>query len=213
MEERNGIEIQVDDVVEEKVISLRELNVEKNRKPTAKQEMLSWIKTIVGTFLVVLLIQQFVFMAVEVHGSSMAPTFSDRQRVIVWKIFYSPKPFDVIVLEHTDGNHHIKRVVGTPGDRVDYIDGELIVNDVVMNESYIMAEPSMNDFTLEEVCQLGSSQFDDCSVIPEEYFLVLGDNRNRSGDSREYGLVHQSQVTGRVVLRFWPFNEFTIAPN
>ena len=187
--------------------------VEKEKGPSVKQEILSWVRTIGGTLLVVLLIQRFIFMAVEVQGSSMAPTFSDGQRVIVWQLFYVPEAFDVIVLEHTDGNHHIKRVLGTPGDRVDYIDGEMFVNDELIDEPYIMPEPSMNGFVLEGLCQLGSYQFTDCSVIPEEYFLVLGDNRNRSGDSREYGLIHQSQIMGRVVLRFWPLNDFRLSPN
>lgn len=196
MEENKVTEILVDEIVKEK------------EKPTAKQEILSWIRIISGTFLVVLLIRRFIFIAVEVQGASMAPTFSDGQRVIVWQLFYTPEPFDVIVLEHTDGKHHIKRVLGIPGDRVDYINGEMFVNDVLIDEPYIMQEPSTNGFTLEGLCQ-----FDDCAVIPEGYFLVLGDNRNRSGDSREYGLVHESQIMGRVALRFWPLNEFSLAPN
>lgn len=201
MEERKVTNISVDKVVKEE------------KKPTVKQEILSWIKTIVGTLIIVVLIQRFIFMAVEVQGSSMAPTFSDGQRVIVWQLFYTPASFDVIVLEHTDGNHHIKRVIGTPGDRVDYIDGEMFVNAELIDEPYIMQEPSTNGFNLEMLCQLGAYQFVDCSVIPEGYFLVLGDNRNRSGDSREYGLVHESQIKGRVVLRFWPLNEFKVSTN
>jgi signal peptidase I len=195
MEENKVTEIPIDEVVKEK------------KRTTVKQEILSWIKTIVGTFVVVLLIRRFIFMAVEVQGASMAPTFSDRQRIIVWQLFYTPELFDVIVLEHTDGNHHIKRVLGTPGDRVDYIEGEMFINNELIDEPYIMQEPSRYGFNLEGVCQF------DCSVIPEGYFLVLGDNRNNSGDSREYGLVHESQIMGRVVLRFWPLSEFRMTSN
>ena len=181
---------------------------EEKEKPTVKQEILSWVKTIGGTLLIVLLLQRFVFMAVEVQGASMEPTFENGQRVIVWQLLYTPNPFDVIVLEHTDGNHHIKRVLGTPGDRVDYFDGEMFINNELIDEPYIMQEPSTNSFILEAICQ-----FDDCAVIPEGYFLVLGDNRNRSGDSREYGLVHESQIMGRVVLRFWPLRDFSLGSN
>jgi len=209
MEDNSIIESHEDTAAEgAKVTSLRDVRSKKKPKPTFKQEMMSWIKTIGVTLLIVILIQQFIFMAVEVQGASMAPTFSDGERVIVWQLFYTPEPFDVIVLEHTDGNHHIKRVLGIPGDRVDYINGELFINDELIEEPYTMPEPSRYGFVLEELCQ-----FDDCSVIPDAYFLVLGDNRNRSGDSRQYGLVHESQIMGRVVLRFWPFNEFRIAPN
>ena len=190
---------------ERKVVSLRKTYTEEKQKPTAKQEILSWAKTIGGTLIAVFLINMFVLRTVEVQGSSMYPTLEHGERIIVWQLFYSPNFSDIIVLEHTDGNLHVKRVLGTPGDRVDYIDGEMIINGVVINEPYIAHEPSINGFTFENLCQ-----FDDCSVIPEGYFLVLGDNRNRSGDSREYGLVHESQIMGRVTLRFLPFSEFGI---
>ncbi|MCL2560584.1 MAG: signal peptidase I [Turicibacter sp.] len=190
------------------VTSLRSEELKFTRKPTPGQEVTSWIKTICLTMIVVILIRRFIFMAVEVNGASMEPTFLDGQRVIVWQFFYSPNLFDVVVLEHTDGQHHIKRVLGAPGDRVDYIEGHLFINEQLVEEPYIMQEPSANGFTLEEICQ-----FVQCGVIPDGYFLVLGDHRNRSGDSREYGLVHESQILGRVVMRFWPFEDFSLSPN
>ena len=190
---------------DEKVDSLRNvyMEIEEKQKTTVKEEIVSWVKTIGGTLVAVFLINMFVFRTVEVQGSSMYPTLAHGERVIVWKLFYSPDFSDIIVLEHIDGNLHVKRILGTPGDHVDYVNGELIVNGEVISEPYIAPEPSMNGFTLERLCQ-----FDDCTVIPEGYFLVLGDNRNRSGDSREYGLIHESQIMGRAVLRFFPFSDF-----
>ena len=191
----------------EPITALRDVDWESRLKPTARQEVFSWIRTICFTLIVVVLVRRFVFMAVEVKGASMAPTFTEGQRVIVWQLFYTPELFDVVVLEHTDGYHHIKRILGTPGDRVDYIDGVMIINGQPVDEPYIMPEPSVNGFMLERVCRF------DCQVIPEGYFLVLGDHRNRSGDSREYGLVHESQILGRVVVRFWPFADFSFSPD
>ena len=188
---------------EERVVSLRDMYPK--QRPTAKQEIISWIKTIGGTLLAVFLINMFVLRTVEVQGSSMYPTLVHGERIIVWQLFYSPSFSDIIVLEHTDGNLHVKRVLGMPGDHVAYINGEMIINGEVISEPYIAPEPSTNGFTLESLCQ-----FDDCTVIPEGYFLVLGDNRNRSGDSREYGLVHESQIMGRATLRFLPFSEFGV---
>ena len=190
---------------ERKVVSLRERYAGEKKKPTVRQEVMSWIKTIGGTLIAVFLINMFVLRTVEVQGSSMYPTLEHGERIIVWQLFYSPSFSDIVVLEHTDGNLHVKRVLGTPGDRVDYINGEMIVNGEIVSEPYVAPELSTNGFTLESLCQ-----FDDCSVIPAGYFLVLGDNRNRSGDSREYGLVHESQIMGRATLRFLPFSEFGI---
>ena len=192
---------------DEKIASLRDVYeiIEEKQKTNVKAEIISWIKVIFGTLAAVFLINMFVFRTVEVQGSSMHPTLVHGERVIVWKLFYSPDFSDIIILEHTDGNLHVKRVLGTPGDRVDYVNGEMMINGEVISEPYIASEESTNGFTLESLCQ-----FDDCNVIPEGYFLVLGDNRNRSGDSREYGLVHESQIMGRAVLRFFPFSEFGI---
>ena len=190
---------------EEKVVSLRNIYTEEKQKPTVKQEIISWIRTIGGTLIAVFLINMFILRTVEVQGSSMYPTLAHGERIIVWQLFYSPSFSDIVVLEHTDGNLHVKRVLGMPGDHVDYINGEMIINGEVISEPYIAPEPSTNGFMFESLCQ-----FDDCAVIPEGYFLVLGDNRNRSGDSREYGLVHESQIMGRATLRFLPFSEFGV---
>ena len=197
-------------IVEEgKVVSLRDVYTEERQRPTVKAEIFSWIKTIGGTLIAVFLINMFILRTVEVQGSSMYPTLMHGERIIVWQLFYSPDFSDIIVLEHTDGNLHVKRVLGTPGDHVDYIDGEMVVNGVVISEPYIAPEASTNGFTFESLCRIRNG-IDDCNVIPEGYFLVLGDNRNRSGDSREYGLIHESQIMGRATLRFLPFSEFGI---
>ncbi|MCL1990338.1 MAG: signal peptidase I [Defluviitaleaceae bacterium] len=191
-----------------KINSLRKTDEEK-RKPTVMEEVVSWVKTIVGTLIAVLLITTFVFRTVEVQGNSMNPTLVHGERIIVWQLFYSPMFSDIIVLEHTDGNLHVKRILGTPGDHVDYIEGQMIVNGELVDEPYIAPEVSTNGFTFENLCQI-RNHGEDCRVIPDGYFLVLGDNRNRSGDSREYGLVHESQIMGRVTLRFLPFSAFGI---
>ena len=191
-----------------KIVSLREVYEQKQR-PSIRREFLSWIKTIGGTLVAVFLINMFVLRTVEVQGSSMYPTLVHGERIIVWQLFYLPDFSDIIVLEHTDGNLHVKRILGVPGDRVDYVNGEMVINGEVLSEPYIAPEMSTNGFTFENLCHIRNG-FDECSVIPEGYFLVLGDNRNRSGDSREYGLIHESQVMGRATLRFLPFSEFGI---
>jgi len=190
------------------VSSLREVHEEEGKKrTTVKEEIISWGKTIIGTLIAVFLITTFVFRTVEVQGSSMNPTLNHGERIIVWQLLYSPTFSDVVVLEHTDGNLHVKRIIGTPGDHVDYIDGQMIINGEIISEPYLAEQFSTNDFIFENLCGIRNYN-DECDVIPNGYFLVLGDNRNRSGDSREYGLIHESQIMGRVTLRFLPFNVF-----
>ena len=176
---------------------------EKKEKLTVREEVFDFCKKFAKMAVVMLIIRTFVFNTTTVKGYSMQPTLNDGDWIVVWQLFYTPELFDVIVLEHTDGQMHVKRVLGTPGDRVDYIEGELFINGELIDEPYIYNEPSLRGFSLEGLCQ-----FDDCDVIPEEYFLVLGDYRNHSGDSRNYGLVHRSQILGRGVLRMMPFSEF-----
>ena len=173
------------------------------KKKRAAIGIFEFIKGFAKVVIAFLIIRSLVFNVVKVEGHSMQPTLNDGERIIIWKLFYNPELFDVIVLQHTGGDFHVKRVLGTPGDRVDYIDGEMFINGELIDEPYIYDQLSVRGFNLEQLCQ-----FEDCYVIPEGYFLVLGDYRNRSGDSRNYGLVHRSQILGRGVFRIAPFSEF-----
>lgn len=177
------------------------------KKPSLKDEIISWAMTFAVMLVSVFLINTFIFRTVEVQGSSMYPTLVHEDRVIVWKLNYSPQFQDIIVLEHTDGILHVKRIIGTPGDHVDYIGGDLFINEVLVTEPYIAEETSFGGFLFDNLCRI-THRNTNCEVIPEGYFLVLGDNRNNSGDSREYGLIHESQIMGRATLRFLPFTQF-----
>jgi len=176
--------------------------LEKGNKPNI-DEVLSFAKGLAKATIIILIVRAFVFNPTEVEGRSMQPTLNDGDRIIVWQLFYQPDLFDVVVLEYGEGVYHVKRILGTPGDRVDYINGEMFINGNRIDEPYIYDEPSTRGFVFEELCQ-----FEDCDVIPEGYFLVLGDYREWSGDSRNYGLVRQSQILGRGVWRIAPFSEF-----
>ena len=172
-----------------------------DKKPTVERAF-ALLKALAKIFIVFLIIRAFVLNLTEVQGRSMQPTLNDGEQIIVWQLFYRPGLFDVIVLEYTEGIYHVKRILGTPGDRVDYIDGEMFINGELIDEPYIYDGPSTRGFVLEQLCP------DECEVIPEGYFLVLGDYREWSGDSRNYGLVHRSQIVGRGIWRISPFSEF-----
>lgn len=177
--------------------------VDKKKKSTIAKDIFDVIQGCAKIVAVLFIIRTFVFNITTVSGQSMRPTLNDGDRLIVWQLFYTPELFDVIVLKAHNGDYHVKRILGTPGDRVDYMDGKLFINGELIDEPYIYHEPSTRGFTLEQLCQ-----FDGCDVIPEAYFLVLGDHRNGSGDSRNYGLIHRSQILGRAVWRTTPLSKF-----
>ncbi len=175
------------------------------------REVFDWVKTFVIIFIIVTLVHKYVFTPVKVDGPSMYPTLHDEDSVILWKLGYQPKPFDVVVFEYSPNVYYVKRVIGIPGQTVSYYDDQLYVDNQPVMENYLQRGKSVvaysgsftEDFTLEDICQ-----FDECSVIPEDYYLVLGNNRPHSRDSRDIGLVHKDQLLGKAVWIQWPLSSF-----
>lgn len=132
----------------------------------------------------------------EVRGGSMMPGIQDRDRILVDHVSYlftEPERGDVVVLRYPidPSVDYVKRVVGLPGDHVQIYEGFVWVNDVLIEEPYV--DPSSND----------PYSFVD-TIVEEDSFFVLGDNRIRSSDSREFGLVPREYLRGKVRVRLWP---------
>ncbi|WP_081796895.1 signal peptidase I [Bacillus ndiopicus] len=174
-----------------------------------KNEIVSWIKTIVFAVILTVGIRVFLFTPVNVEGASMMPTFENEEKVIVNIIgptLSDYKRFDVIVFEAPNGENFIKRIIGLPGDRVEYHDDELFINGEKFNEPYldINREKLLDsgnltgNFTLQD--SLGEE------VVPEGHYFVLGDNRRKSLDSRDMsvGFVAQERILGTVPVVVWP---------
>ncbi len=130
---------------------------------------------------------------VRVDGSSMEPTFHNGEFIIVNKLPYkfgSPQRGDVIVFHppRDPEEEYIKRVIGTPRDKIEVAGGQVYVNGQPIQETYITAQPTYS----------GSWS------VPENAILVLGDNRNNSSDSHNWGPVLLNEVIGKAVLVYWP---------
>ena len=124
---------------------------------------------------VVVLFRTFLYSPIRVTGDSMVPTLKDGNIMILDKIGYrinGVKRFDIVVV-HYNGGNIIKRVIGLPGDYIEYKDDKLYINNKLVNEEY--ERDVTNDFSLSN---LGYDK------IPEGKYLVLGDNRGISKDSR-----------------------------
>lgn len=145
-------------------------------------------------------IRTFVAEARYIPSGSMLPTLQIDDRLIVDKISYHFRDVqrgDIVVFNPTERlkekfkDAFIKRVIGLPGDKVEVSNGIVFVNDEPLPENYIAAAP---DYVYGPV------------YVPENRYLVLGDNRNNSYDSHYWGFVPRDLIIGRAVARFWPPN-------
>lgn len=151
--------------------------------------------------IIILFIMTFVFSVTSVVGNSMYPTLKDGEVMILNKFKYrfsDIKREDIISLKYADTKYLIKRVIGLPGEKVEIINNKLYINDIEYHEEYLSKDLSYKDFKLSD---LGYN------VIPEDMYLVLGDNREISLDSRKIGLIKKEDINGKISFRFWPLNE------
>ncbi len=151
--------------------------------------------------LVVLTIRAFLVTPVYVSGTSMSPTLNDGEILILNKLNKNYKRFDIVVIDYKNDNFNerlIKRVIGLPKDKIRYANGKLYVNNEVVEDkfSYFTDDFNMSLF--------------DTLEIPEDKYLVLGDNRVESLDSRRLGLIDKKDIKGTVSLRIFPLNKIGI---
>ena len=150
--------------------------------------------------LIVVLIRSFIITPIIVSGDSMKPNLHNKEVLLEQKIGYnssSIKRFDIVVIKK-DNEEIIKRIIGLPGEHISYKNNKLYVNDKLVESEYTYRDT--NDFNLEEICS--------CSTIPEGKYLVLGDNRPISKDSRIIGLIDEKDILGKAIYRIWPINKF-----
>ena len=149
--------------------------------------------------LIVVIIRSFIITPVVVSGDSMKPNLKDGELLLVRKIGYnssSIKRFDIVVVK-VENEEIIQRIIGLPGEHISYKNNKLYVNDKLIEENYTHKETE--DFNLEEICT--------CTSIPEGKYLVLGDNRPISKDSRQIGLIDEKSIEGKSILRIWPLTK------
>ncbi|PTG92957.1 signal peptidase I [Staphylococcus chromogenes] len=180
-----------------------------------KKETMEWLVSIGLALLIVGLLYAFVIKPYNVKGDSMDPTLKDGERVIVNKLgktFGNLERGNVIVFHADENSDYVKRIIGVPGDHIEYKHDVLYVNGKKTPEPYL--EYNMKHKNYEEIT--GSFKSSDLPnsggqyKIPKDRYLVLGDNREVSKDSRAFGLIDKKQIVGKVSLRFWPFSEFKI---
>jgi len=191
--------------------------------PHGLRTVIDWVATIVGAVLIVLALKAWVVNPYRIPSPSMEPTLhcarpepyceaGSSDRVLANRFiyhFHSPRRRDIVVFHapeaarrECNGGIFVKRIIGLPGEAwserngVTYIDGRRLA------EPYVA--PSRRDSdtkTLRDVPPLGKLR-----RIPKQMYLMEGDNRAHSCDSRVWGLVPRANIIGKVVLTYWPLN-------
>lgn len=176
-----------------------------------------FFETFFTSILVLLFIFVFVAFPVLVNGKSMEPNLQTGNRLLVETItprFTDFNRGDIVVLSATEAGISglttdllVKRVVGLPGDRVKIFNCK-----VYISKDSQTFEIDESVYLSQEVCTTGGRKIDDGRPyeIPQGSYLVLGDNREHSSDSRDIGFVSKNQIQGKVVLLFWPFDKIRL---
>lgn len=149
---------------------------------------------------VILIFAIYVVSFQEVIGPSMDNTLKSGDITVVNKLVFRLRNIkrNEIVSLKKDDKIMVKRIIGLPGEHIEYKDNILYVDGKKISDS---RSPSTKDFKLESIGY---------DTIPKDMYLVLGDNRTNSSDSRTFGLVKKSDIIGKVNIRIYPFNKIKI---
>lgn len=147
----------------------------------------------------------------KIKGASMTPNYPDAEYLLTQKVSYyldNPKRGDVVVFKPptavSEDDEFIKRVIGLPGERVMVNDGKVYINNELLEESYLASDlyTSSGNFLAE------GQEF----TVPTGQYIVMGDNRPNSSDSRSWGPITKSEISGKAWLIYWPPKQAGIAP-
>ncbi|TMC53324.1 MAG: signal peptidase I [Chloroflexi bacterium] len=147
----------------------------------------------------------FAVQAVHVEGLSMFATLDNNDYLIANKIDYrlhAPQRGDIIILRPPTSNStdFIKRIIALPGEKLLIRSGIVYINGHRLVEPYLPEEwTSENNYPTDGT---------DGKVIPPNNYFVMGDNRNRSQDSRFFGPISRDRIDGKAWFRIWPLDHF-----
>ncbi len=192
------------------------MSEEQKRLPEGREENLSggdafkvdlyfWLQALVMALVSLILLFTFVGRVIGVQGSSMVPTLHDKDMLLLQSIGYEPKPGDIVVLtkESFMAQPIVKRVIAVGGQTVDidYAAGTVAVDGVALEEDYI--NEAMYELPPDYATHV---------EVPKGSIFVMGDNRNKSSDSRDprLGTVDVRYVLGRARFVLLPFQDFGV---
>jgi signal peptidase I len=176
----------------------------KRKERDRVRSAIEWVAVIVGALVVALIVKTFLFQAFYIPSVSMEPTLEKGDRVLVNKLSYDLHDVnrgDIIVFElppekvGPDGiKDLIKRVVGLPGEMIETRDGQVYIDDRLLEEPYLPEGTTTDRPAIER------------QEVPDDHVYVLGDNRDNSADSRypNRGPIPIDTIVGRAFIQVWP---------
>ena len=166
------------------------------------------LETVVVALAIFVICYLFFFQVHEIKGASMEPNFHDSERILTDKISYrfrKPQRGEVIIFRAPKDREldYVKRIIGLPGEKIMVSGNDVYLNDQKLKETYVP----------EKITNPGAFlTLNQDFLIPEDEYVVMGDNRTHSSDSREWGTVNKDDIIGKVFIRFWPATNFSFIP-
>jgi signal peptidase I len=161
---------------------------------------ISWLRDLTVSVLIAVVVILFLYQPVRVEGTSMMPALVDQERIFINKFAYR---FGISDIQRGDtvvfwfpgdpSKSFIKRVIGVPGDKVQVTDGQVSVNERLLDEPYV--PEAYRDHVSTPL-----------HVVPPGEYYVLGDHRSSSNDSRMWGTVPRHYIYGKAAFVYWPLD-------
>lgn len=176
-----------------------------------------WGPVLIAAVVIALFTRLVLVQAYHIPSLSMAPTLDEGDRVIVNRLSYNFGEIErgqVIVFnkppnQPSDANDLIKRVIGLPGETIQFRDGQVYVDDLLVQEPYLAQQNSTRTRSLSIPGCAQETPSPELCTVPEGYVFVMGDNRVNSQDSRVFGPVSVDTVVGRAFVRVWPLDNLS----
>jgi len=140
----------------------------------------------------------FVVSPASVVKTSMEPNYYEGDNILVYHLLESYKRYDVVIVKITEEDYYIKRIIGLPGEKVTIKNGDIYINDVLLDD------PTVLKVGAGTYCTVGNSVdvYENCDFnVPEGEYFVLGDNREASIDSRYLGFIKEGNLYGKVIIK------------
>lgn len=191
-----------------------------NNEEKSVNKFINWVKwawkTDVGelvrftliALIIVIPIRFFIAQPFIVSGTSMFPTFHNKDYLIVDEISYkigNPHRGDVVIFKYPKDTtkYFIKRIIGLPGETISIKAGKITIKNGDNKDGIVLDEPYVENHSEDSMGE---------KVIGNDEFFVLGDNRTASSDSRYWGVLPRKLMTGRALIRLFPFSDINVMP-
>lgn len=192
----------------------------KNSSDKVRSVIREWVESIIIAFILAMFIRTFFIQAFKIPSGSMRPTLIERDRLIVNKLRYGPKiPLtkdkrlpgftipkrgDIIVFVYPvdPSRDFIKRLIGLEKETVEIKEGDIYINDTIVED------PRIKDTFYYNRGEYGKEG--QKITVPEGHYFVLGDNSGSSSDGRFWGFVPEGNVIGRAEVIYFPFKRWRI---